>query len=493
MRLGFVIDQTKCIGCHACTVACKSENGVPLGSFRTWVKYIEKGSFPDTSRYFSVLRCNQCDDAPCIEICPTNALFRRKDGIVDFDNQACIGCKSCMQACPYDALYIDPLTQTAAKCHFCAHRTEIGLAPACAVVCPTQAIIPGDFDDFTSKVSKIIATTQVSVRKPEQGTKPKVFYVGADAASLSPSIDRARGEFTFAQRPEGEYGGESAPVREVYDVEHETPWGWRVWSYLWTKSIAAGSVLVGAILLLMRLGDRPLCGFIAPLLGIMFIGLTSALLVLDLKRPERFYYMFLRPNWRSWLVWGGLILTAFGLLSTVWLIAVWLDRLHGWFLWPSIPLAALAAGYTAFLFWQCEGRDFWQSPILLPDLLCQAVLAGAASLLLFSSASDDGTRSALFWALAIGVAGHLLCAASELESKRGNVDLRRASQWMLARADTWRDAFGLGVCAPLVGFALTFVFGPSYWIALPSALAALYGLYQFERLWIQAGQSVPLS
>ena len=127
MRYGFVLDQRKCIGCHACTVACKEENGVPLGVNRTWVKYIEKGTFPDTRRYFAVLRCNHCDDAPCVTICPTVALYRRPDGIVDFDGARCIGCKSCMQACPYDALYIDPQTQTAAKCHYCAHRVEVGL------------------------------------------------------------------------------------------------------------------------------------------------------------------------------------------------------------------------------------------------------------------------------------------------------------------------------------------------------------------------------
>ncbi|MGZ6228944.1 MAG: 4Fe-4S dicluster domain-containing protein, partial [Candidatus Binataceae bacterium] len=103
MRYGFVIDQDRCIGCHACTVACKDEHKVPVGVFRTWVKYIEKGSFPNTSRHFGVMRCNHCEQAPCIEICPTSSLFKRDNGIVDFDNSRCIGCKSCMQACPYDA------------------------------------------------------------------------------------------------------------------------------------------------------------------------------------------------------------------------------------------------------------------------------------------------------------------------------------------------------------------------------------------------------
>src|SRR5205814_7501179 len=99
MRYGFVIDQRTCIGCHACTVACKEENRVPLGAFRTWVKYVEKGTFPNTRRYFSVLRCNHCDNAPCVTICPTVALYRRPDGIVDFDGGRCVGCKGCMQAC----------------------------------------------------------------------------------------------------------------------------------------------------------------------------------------------------------------------------------------------------------------------------------------------------------------------------------------------------------------------------------------------------------
>ena len=133
-RLGFVIDQRSCIGCHACTVACKQEHGVELGVFRTWVKHIEQGTFPDTRRYFSVLRCNHCDDAPCVEICPTTALFRREDGIVDFDPARCIGCKACLNACPYDALFIDPESETAHKCNFCAHRVDSGLKPSCEIV-----------------------------------------------------------------------------------------------------------------------------------------------------------------------------------------------------------------------------------------------------------------------------------------------------------------------------------------------------------------------
>ncbi|MDH3756131.1 MAG: 4Fe-4S dicluster domain-containing protein, partial [Acidimicrobiia bacterium] len=146
-RLGFLLDSDSCIGCHACTVACKSEHDVPLGVNRTWVKYIETGSFPNVSRHFSVMRCNHCDDAPCMTICPTNALYRAPNGVVDFDDSNCIGCKGCMNACPYDAIYINPATNTANKCNFCNHRVETGLEPSCVIVCPTHAIKVADLDD----------------------------------------------------------------------------------------------------------------------------------------------------------------------------------------------------------------------------------------------------------------------------------------------------------------------------------------------------------
>ncbi len=186
MKYAFVIDQRKCIGCHACTVACKAEHDVPIGVYRTWVKYIERDEFPNSRRYFLVNRCNHCDDAPCVTICPTRALYKRQGGIVDFDSSLCIGCKSCMQACPYDALYIDPNTHTAAKCNYCAHRTELGLEPTCVVVCPERAIIAGDLHNPASEIARIIAREPVRVRKPEQGTGPNVYYLGADEAAINP-------------------------------------------------------------------------------------------------------------------------------------------------------------------------------------------------------------------------------------------------------------------------------------------------------------------
>ncbi|MBT4429920.1 MAG: 4Fe-4S dicluster domain-containing protein, partial [Nitrospinaceae bacterium] len=156
-KYAMAIDLSQCIGCHACTIACKSEHDIPIGSWRCWVKEVEKGVFPQTRREFLPVLCNQCDDAPCKNICPTSALFRRPDGIVDLDPEWCIGCKACMVACPYDQLFIDPNTNTAEKCNFCSNRLEAGLEPACVVVCPTQCRIFGDREDEGSRLSGLIA------------------------------------------------------------------------------------------------------------------------------------------------------------------------------------------------------------------------------------------------------------------------------------------------------------------------------------------------
>src|SRR3990172_6388704 len=198
MNYGFLIDQRKCIGCHACSTACKSENQVPLGVYRTWVKYVEKGAFPNTRRSFQVNRCNHCANPLCVRICPVTAMYQRTDGIVEFDPRVCIGCKACMQACPYDAIYIDPETHTAAKCHYCSHRVEVGLEPACVVVCPEHAIISGDLNDPESEISQLIARQQVSVRKPEQGTAPKLFYIEADEVTLTPTAAPFSDSFVWA-------------------------------------------------------------------------------------------------------------------------------------------------------------------------------------------------------------------------------------------------------------------------------------------------------
>jgi len=191
MKLGFLVDLNLCMGCKACEVACKVENEVPLSSWRLRVKYIDIGSFPNTTREFTPLRCNHCESAPCERICPVSALHYLENGIVNVDNSRCIGCAGCMMACPYGAIYMDPETNTADKCTYCAHRIEGGLMPACVVACPVEANIFGDIEDETSHISRYIMEHQsfgggVQVRKPEKHTNPKHFYVGGGNDSLNP-------------------------------------------------------------------------------------------------------------------------------------------------------------------------------------------------------------------------------------------------------------------------------------------------------------------
>jgi Fe-S-cluster-containing dehydrogenase component/formate-dependent nitrite reductase membrane component NrfD len=506
VRYGFVIDQTKCIGCHACTVACKEENQVPLGAFRTWVKYVERGTWPSTRRYFSVLRCNHCENAPCVTICPTRALYTRADGIVDFDGDRCIGCKACMQACPYDALYIDPASGTAAKCHYCAHRIESGLEPACVVICPEQAIISGDLDDPASQIARVVAREQVQVRKAEQGTRPKVFYVGADAAALTPSLQSPGRSYMWAERPAEEVSlvdmladleGEAqsgATARPVYDAPHlRRPWGWKVGAYLWTKSIAAGSLLLAAVGALVGGGAEHWgSALVAPLLALAFLAVTTALLVLDLKRPERFLYLVTRGNPRSWLVLGGFILMGYGGIGLLWLVAVAIGATSVLPLLaaPVIALALAAAGYSAFLFGQAEGRDFWQSPLVLPHLLVGAVIAGAASLLIAGAAVgvDPAAGGGLAMILAAALVINALLLLAELGGHHASLDAGQAARLIThghyARR-FWGGVMILGTVAPLVGL----------WMGapLPAALCALAGAWIWEDTWVQAGQSIPLS
>jgi Fe-S-cluster-containing dehydrogenase component len=216
MNYGFLIDNSACIGCHACSTACKSENSVPVGVSRTWVKYTEHGTYPDVRRNFQVTRCNHCTNPPCMRICPVGAMYQRDDGIVEFDSDACIGCKGCIQACPYDAIHLDPETHTAAKCHFCSHRIDVGLEPACAVVCPEEAIIAGDLDDPESFISKRLANAKVTVRKPEQGTGPKVFYIDGEDVAQHPTaaspIDDVQRAMSFDAR---------VPALVVHDVDDD--------------------------------------------------------------------------------------------------------------------------------------------------------------------------------------------------------------------------------------------------------------------------------
>lgn len=518
-----VIDHTRCIGCHACTTACKSENLVPLSVTRTYVKHVDVGVFPQARRAHQVTRCNQCAHAPCVTACPTAAMFKRSDGIVDFDKSICIGCKACMAACPYDAIFINPEDHSAEKCNFCAHRIDVGLEPACVVVCPTQAILVGDMNDNDSYVAQIVNREAVSVRRPEKETLPKLFYKGAHQATLDPLAARRPegGLFMWSEQQSGadlvvsgnpHYNNSSAAALLSYDIAHSIPWDWRVSLYTWTKGIASGVYLVVALMVLVGVLSpaSPLWVWAAPVVSGAFLALTGGLLLWDLEHPERFYMIFTRPQWRSWLVKGAFIIAGYAVV----LAAHFAASLAGSFTWQTwlmiagIPLSVATAVYTAYLFAQAKARDMWQNPLLPPHLFFQAVLLGSAVLLPLAEFRQrmTGDRLAglidfpdievvqLSWIVAISSFVHLLMVWGEVSLTHPTSHARLAI-WEMVNG-RYKNDFWIGIILSLLGglvplLAVLNVFDLSYGVA--GAPLALIGLMLFENAYVQAGQSVPLA
>jgi Fe-S-cluster-containing dehydrogenase component/formate-dependent nitrite reductase membrane component NrfD len=556
MNYGFIIDNRKCIGCHACSTACKSENEVPLGVYRTWVKTVETGRYPDTRRHFQVTRCNHCANPPCVRICPVTAMYQRADGIVEFDPSICIGCKACMQACPYDAIYIDPETHTAAKCHFCAHRVEVGLEPACVVVCPEHAIIAGDMDNPNTEISRMLAVHDVTVRKPEQGTAPKLFYIDGNDFVLHPTAtERAPETFLWADviplhaapprqsvtaapppttqraksgvaiRPPQRQGdpwrgpiqiggGRMAEqmVQVSYNAQHKAPWHWPVPAYLVTKGIGAGLFMVLALAFgLALVSFDSLTALAAGFVALLFTGATTALLVYDLDRPERFLSILYRPQWRSWLTRGAFLLIGFSAVAGLWWLleaaaqfgfvdAALAASVRPLFLWGGLALAVGVAIYTAFLFGQAEGRDLWQSPLLPFHLVVQALAAGSGVLLVMDlllplpAALTHFTlllfAGALLVDLFVTLAGEFsMPHASELAARAAH-EISHGRY----RRHFWQGSILLGHIAPLAFVAIGF-FAP---VLLPLAgavagLCAVAGLYFYEYAFVMAPQELPNS
>ncbi len=540
MKYGFIIDNRKCIGCHACTTACKSEHDVPIGVNRTYVKQVEKGEFPNTRRVFSVMRCNHCTDAPCVNICPVEALFTREDGIVDFDNNRCIGCKSCMQACPYDALYIDPDNNTAAKCNYCAHRVDVGREPACVSICPEHAIIAGDMDNPNSEISELLSRQQVKVRKPEKGTNPNLFYIDGDDVSLIPektekSItslwgSQAGGVGHYAKNAEkmmnqnldvvsmlleqGSAVAAAIPYKEgvayTNDKEelvagkdarrvYDTPdkgilWGWEVSAYVTTKAISAGGFLIPFIAWFLGYELSFSAKLIGAAIGVIFLGLTGVLLIMDLDRPDRFLNVLLRPQWKSWLVRGGYTFNVFGGLISLWAAFTFFE-IKGFdaiIMWTLLPVTILLAIYTAFLFAQAKGRDFWQSPSLAVHMLLHSILAGAAIFSIVSMFDNTINWSDLLRNIILGgLVFNLFTMLIELTITHPTEAAHRTVEMILHgryKNKFWIGVIGIGNVLPIA----MLLFGTLSFLPVV-AILVIAGIYLTESIWVEAPQRIPLA
>jgi Fe-S-cluster-containing dehydrogenase component/formate-dependent nitrite reductase membrane component NrfD len=562
---GFLIDQSKCIGCHACSTACKSENQVPLGVYRTWVKYVETGSYPDVRRRFQVTRCNHCANPPCVRICPVTAMYQRADGIVEFDPSICIGCKSCMQACPYDSIYLDPETNTAAKCTFCAHRLDVGLEPACVVVCPEHAILAGDLNDPASEISRKLATAQVTVRKPEQGTAPKLFYINGNDWSLHPSAAPAHDSYMWADKiteqntslyelpvlqPTLEnvgYAGDGgrsrrsltttaratsasgAPIRipreqgrplngpiqiggriaehmvqTAYNAQHRINWHWELPAYLVTKNIAGGLFMLLSLGAMFNLFAFDSAAFLtAGFTAMVFMLITTILLIKDLSQPKRFLNILLRPQWKSWVARGAFILVGFTAVAGLWWLLEGAARVgvlpletvsavRTFAAWIVFPLALFTVIYTAFLLGQAEGRDMWQSNLLPFQLFTQSamVASGVFIILNLFVPYPESLSSLLFRLFPASIAVNLLMTfAGRFNSFASEVALLGYREMTSGRfrAHYWWGGIALGHLLPL---ALIFILPPSMPLA---AVCAAIGLFFYGYAFVMAPQYVPNS
>jgi formate-dependent nitrite reductase membrane component NrfD len=271
-------------------------------------------------------------------------------------------------------------------------------------------------------------------------------------------------------------------------VPHLIPWDWRVSLYTWTKGIAAGAYLVPLLLVVFGLmsASSPVWLWAAPVLSGIFLGLTGGLLIWDLEHPARFYMIFTRPQWRSWLVKGAFIIAGYSLLLAVHFAASLLGSrdVQSILIPIGLALATLTAVYTAYLFAQAKARDMWQNPLLPPHLFVQALLVGSAALAPFATWLDARVMPALFWTLCITSVVHLLMVWGETTLAHPTTHARLAV-WEMTRG-RYRVIFWTSIVLSLVG-----VFAPM--LGLAALPFALLGLLLYEHAYVQAGQSVPLA
>lgn len=415
-RYGMVIDLETCVGCHACTIACKVSNGTPPGIHFASVLEHEVGVFPNARREFLPLLCNHCDDAPCVDVCPTGASYQREDGIVAVNADACMGCRACDTACPYGHRhYIEPgvlqqgyfkgeLTQfeqvmyprwtegTVSKCDFCVERTDQGLLPACVVTCPAEARIFGDLSDPESNVSRLLQERESFTLLPDAGTKPRVSYLkprsegrlaalesGATVSDASTAWDPAtqvRKGFTTGIRFVNHMG-----VLEALSFIGEATGG-----ALFILAVAAG-LLTPAVL------------------AVGMVGFAVVVLLAHLGKPLRAWRAISKPR-TSWVSRGTLAISGF-LGAAV--LALMPTPLQGLTKVAALVLAPVIIIYGGMLLRSYRAVRFWRGPYLPLGFAAQG-FATASILMLALIAWFAGEHPASSWLYGLAFVSLLLSA-----------------------------------------------------------------------------------
>jgi hypothetical protein len=440
-----------------------------------------------------------------------------------------------MQACPYDALYIDPETNTAAKCNYCAHKIDGGYEPACVIVCPVEAIISGDLNDPESNIALMVANEDTMTRKPEKMTDPNLYYVNGTNEMLDPNATLQDGKYLWSEQSAGvghyakyadkrlsesdtenllvqlamensartgkpidkraidnvaqeiQQNVDTQEARRVYDSPSKgVLWGWEVPAYVWTKAIATGTFLMMAVWHFFNGGLESSSEMAGLITTLVFMGLTGGLLVKDIDRPDRFLYVLLRPQWKSWLVRGAYIITGFGGLVSLKLLDNYLQLGFDWLWIPGLVFAGLGAVYTAFLFNQARARDLWQTPIQSAiHMLVHAIMAGSVVMMIIAPESSQWMASILLW----GIVANVLIIAKEILLPHDTPDTKKAIELMTK--GYYSKYFWAGI---VIGNLIPIV----VLNAFPSMLLiagglALVGIYLTEFVRIRVPQMIPLS
>lgn len=402
-RWGMTVDLNRCVGCQTCTIACKHANATPPGVQWRKVIDVELGSFPDVERLFVVTGCQHCENPPCVPVCPSGATARRDDGLVTIDYDMCIGCASCVVACPYQARTIvhekeyyydgrataqelqrphEERLGVANKCTFCVERLDDGIAagltpgkdmdatPACAASCIAGALKFGDYDDPESDVSRLVRDNASFQMHAELETNPRVRYLYEVPRSM-PGRDADADASTLAD-PANPLVGK----RQHY-------WDYRAAMNFALGGMAAGLAFAGWLSLVAGLVDvSSLQGINAAAAGIMAIGLLFVFL--KLGRKGRFLYVLLRPQ-TSWMT------------RETYCVGVFLPAVGASILWPHPVLFAMAglaaAGFLicqAQILYMAKGIPSWRAPQMPWMLMATGLLEGLGLLIIVLAVLGEG-------------------------------------------------------------------------------------------------------